>query len=51
MTVEQIMRRLDCREFYAQKMINSCETEEELQHLVAIKDHERQTRPAIVEVK
>lgn len=49
MTKEQIMRRLDCSEQYALKMIQWAENEQELRILVAQKNHELQTRDAITE--
>lgn len=52
MTVEQIIRRLGCREFYARKMITWANGDEmELRRLVSQKEYELQSRPAIVEVK
>lgn len=44
MTKEQIMRRLNCTERYAQHMIDWASNELELRVLVAQKDHELQTR-------
>ena len=49
MTKEQIMRRLNCTEIYAQRMIDWATNELELRVLVAQKDHERQTREGLVE--
>lgn len=49
MTKEQIMRRLNCSEKYAQRMINWASNEIELRVLVAQKDHELQTRKGIEE--
>ncbi|WP_165958573.1 hypothetical protein [Macrococcoides bohemicum] len=49
MTKEQIMRRLNCNERYAQCMIDWASNELELRVLVAQKDHERKTREGLVE--
>ena len=49
MTKEQIMRRLNCTERYAQKMIQWASNELELRVLVAQKDHELHTRKGIEE--
>lgn len=49
MTKEQIMRRLNCTERYAQRMIDWASNELELRVLVAQKDHELQTRKGIEE--
>lgn len=51
MTNERICERLNCSSFYAQKMIDwAGGDEKKLHQLVAYKQHERETRKAIVEI-
>lgn len=52
MTIQQIIDRLGCREYYAKKLIQLCRgDEEEIRRTVAEKAHELQTRSAVVEFK
>lgn len=48
-TIQKIMMTLECTEFYAEKIINSCNDEKEIGELVAWKLEEKRTRKGIVE--